>query len=179
MAITALAGGEFEFPEDSELVSAVYAISVSKPLLKPLTVDIQHCVLLETSEQCNSLQFVRAPTDDAILPFQFKFLSGGHFILGNQYGSISLSQFCLIGISMREIEEEDTLDIDDEDENTSDEEDSSLNSYNNEEENTLDEEYDSSLESDSASQYGMKTNVLNLKVIKCVYFSCSETTYKG
>ena len=156
MAITALAGGEFEFPEDSELVSAVYVISISKPLLKPLTVSIQHCVLLETPEQCNSLQFVRALIDDAILPYQFKLLSGGHFTPGNQYGFISLSQFSLIGVSMIEIEEEDTLDIDDEDENTSDEEDSSQNSYNSEEENTLDEEYDSSLESDIASQYGMK-----------------------
>ena len=118
MAITALAGGEFEFPEDSELVSAVYGISISKPLLKPLTVSIQHCVLLETPEQCNSLQFVRAPIDDAILPFQFKFLPGGHFTPGNQYGSISLSQFCLIGISMRESEEGGEG-------NTSDEEDSS------------------------------------------------------
>ena len=138
VAITALAGGEFEFPEDSELVSAVYGISISKPLLKPLTVSIQHCVLLETPEQCNSLQFMRAPIDDVTLPFQFKPLSGGHFTPGNRYGSISPSQFCLIGISLRESEEGG-------EENTSDEEDSSSqNSHNSEEENTSDEEDSSS-----------------------------------
>ena len=44
VAITALAGGEFEFPKGSELVSAIYAITISRPLLKPLTINIQHCV---------------------------------------------------------------------------------------------------------------------------------------
>ena len=152
VAITALAGGEFEFPEDSELVSAIYAISISKPLLKPLTVSIQHCVLLETPEQCNSLQFVRSPTDGAILPFQFKFLPGGHFTPGNQYGSISLSQFCLIGISMRESEEGGEG-------NTSDEEnDSSQNPHNSEEENTSDEDSSSQKSEDPLISEDGETN---------------------
>ena len=47
IAITALVGGEFILPEDTELVSAVYAISVSKPLLKPVQLEIQHCVSIE------------------------------------------------------------------------------------------------------------------------------------
>ena len=152
MAITALAGGEFEFPEDSELVSAVYAISVSKPLLKPLTVNIQHCVLVQTPEQCNSLRFVRAPTDGAILPFQFKFLPEGHFTPENQYGSISLSQFCLIGISMRESEEGGEG-------NTSDEEDnSSQNPHNSEEENTSDEDISSQKSEDPHISEDDETN---------------------
>ena len=98
MVITALAGGEFEFPKGSELVSAVYAISISKPLLKPLTVNIQHCVALETSEQCNSLQFMKAPLNNGIPPYKFKDLPGGHFSPGNQYGSISCTEFSLFGL---------------------------------------------------------------------------------
>ena len=47
VAITALVGGEFILPEDTELVSAVYAISVSKPLLKPVQLELQHCVSIE------------------------------------------------------------------------------------------------------------------------------------
>ena len=138
VAITALAGGEFEFCENNELVSAVYAISIAKPLLKPLTVSIQHCVLLETPEQCNTLQFVRAPIEDVTLPYQFEPLPGGRFTPRNQYGSISCSHFCLIGISMRESEEKGEV-------NTSDEEDdSSQNSHNGEEVNTSDEENSSS-----------------------------------
>ena len=112
VAITALAGGEFKFPEDIELVSAVYAISIAKPLLKPLTVNIQHCVLLETPKQCNSLQFMRAPIDYMTLPYQFEPLPGGHFTPGNQYGSISCSQFCLIAVgnSMEEVNTSDKED---------------------------------------------------------------------
>ena len=123
MAITALAGGEFEFPKGSELVSVVYAILISKPLLKPLTVNIQHCVALETPEQCNSLQFMKAPLNNGIPPYKFKDLPGGHFSPGNQYGSISCTEFSLFGIYL-ELE-----DIEDNagegEDSTSDEEDGS------------------------------------------------------
>ena len=96
VSITALAGGEFEFPKCSELVSAVYAISISNTLLKPLTANIQHCVALETPEQCNYLKFVRAPLNNGTPPYQFKPLPGGVFKPGSQYGSISCTKFCLI-----------------------------------------------------------------------------------
>ena len=96
VAITALAGGEFEFPKGSELVSAIYAISISNTLLKPLTANIQHCVALETPEQCNYLKFVRAPLNNGTPPYQFKPLPGGVFKPGSQYGSISCTKFCLI-----------------------------------------------------------------------------------
>ena len=101
MSITALAGGEFEFPKGSELVSAVYAISISQPLLKPLTVNIQHCVALETPEQCDSLQFMKAPLNNGIPPYQFEVLPGGHFTPGNQYGSVSCTEFfSLFGLNL-------------------------------------------------------------------------------
>uniref|UniRef100_A0A1X7SGK0 Uncharacterized protein n=1 Tax=Amphimedon queenslandica TaxID=400682 RepID=A0A1X7SGK0_AMPQE len=43
-AVVALVGGEFQFPPNTVLVSAVYAVSLSKPLLKRLILEIQHCV---------------------------------------------------------------------------------------------------------------------------------------
>ena len=98
MAITTLARGEFKFTKGSELVSAVYVISISKPLLKPLTVNIQHCVALDTPEQCNSLQFVKAPLNDGIPPYQFKDLRGGYLTPKSQYVSISCLQFCKFSI---------------------------------------------------------------------------------
>ena len=110
VTITALAGGEFKFPKVSELVSAVYVISVSKPLLRPLTVNIQHCVSLKTLGQCKSLQFVRAPLINGTLPYQFQVLPGGHFIPGNQYGSISCTDFSLLGIYLELESNEDNED---------------------------------------------------------------------
>ena len=60
VAIVALAGGQFKLPERTKLVSSVYAISVSRTLLKPLTLELQHCVALETKAQADRLKFVRA-----------------------------------------------------------------------------------------------------------------------
>ena len=91
VAITALVGGEFILPEDTELVSAVYAISVSKPLLKPVQLEIQHCVSIEKPAHSNYLSFATAPSDQ--LPYHFQPVEGGIFPIGNQYGSVSLSGF--------------------------------------------------------------------------------------
>ena len=96
VAITALVGGEFILPEDTELVSAVYAISVSKPLLKPVQLEIQHCVSIEKSAHSNYLSFATAPSDHP--PYQFQPVKGGMFAIGNQYGNIYLSGFSIWSI---------------------------------------------------------------------------------
>ena len=96
VAITALVGGEFILPEDTELVSAVYAIFVSKPLLKPVQLEIQHCVFIEKPAHSNYLSFATAPSDRP--PYHFQQVKGGIFSIGNQYGSIYLSGFSLWSI---------------------------------------------------------------------------------
>ena len=78
VAITALVGGEFILPEDTELVSAVYAISVSKPLLKPVQLEIQHCVSIEEPAHSNYLSFATAHS----APYQFQLVNGGTFSTG-------------------------------------------------------------------------------------------------
>ena len=40
VAVTALVGGQFQLPDGTELISAVYTLSVSKPLLKPVKLEI-------------------------------------------------------------------------------------------------------------------------------------------
>ena len=93
VAITALVGGEFILPEDTELVSAVYAISVSKPLLKPVQLEIQHCVSIEQPAHRNYLSFATAPSDQP--PYQFKPVEGGEFSIGSRYGSLYITEFSL------------------------------------------------------------------------------------
>ena len=95
MAITALVGGNFILPRGTMLVSAVYAISVSKPLLKPLVIELQHCVDLRTSAQAGCLKFVRAPLKS---PYEFSLVDEGSFVVGRRYGSIERDQFSLIAI---------------------------------------------------------------------------------
>ena len=99
IAIVALVGGHFQLPEDSELISIVYAISVSKPLQREVKLEIQHCACLVTEDHTSYLSFVTAPFDQPVLPYQFQQEDGGQFFLGNQYGSISLSQFSFKAIA--------------------------------------------------------------------------------
>ncbi|XP_019851912.1 PREDICTED: uncharacterized protein LOC109581880 [Amphimedon queenslandica] len=95
VAVTALAGGNFKVPKGTVLVSAVYAISVSKALLKPLVIELQHCVDLRKTSQTGCLKFVRAPLKS---PYQLSIVEGGCFRVGKRYGSIKREQFSCMGI---------------------------------------------------------------------------------
>uniref|UniRef100_A0A1X7U115 RNA helicase n=1 Tax=Amphimedon queenslandica TaxID=400682 RepID=A0A1X7U115_AMPQE len=95
VAVTALAGGNFKVPKGTVLVSAVYAISVSEALLKPLVIKVQHCVDLRNTSQTGCLKFVRAPLKS---PYQFSIVEGGSFKVGKRYGSIKREQFSFMGI---------------------------------------------------------------------------------
>ena len=99
VAITVLVGGHFKFPKGSVLVSAVYDISIGKSLLKPLTLEIQHCVNLHMQAEANCLHFVGAIFHPQTQSYDFKqLLDGGQFYPGNRYGSIISDQFSLVAI---------------------------------------------------------------------------------
>ncbi|XP_019854901.1 PREDICTED: uncharacterized protein LOC100636542 [Amphimedon queenslandica] len=96
VAVTAIAGGNFKVPKGTMLVSAVYAISVSKPLLKPLVIELQHCVDLKYESQTRCLKFVSGPLKH---PYQLSLVEGGgSFSIGNRFGSIKRDTFSFNGI---------------------------------------------------------------------------------
>ena len=98
-AVVALVGGQFQFPPNTVLVSAVYAVSLSKPLLKPLQLEIQHCIDLRGRPDLGRyLKFAIAPVSTASLPYQFTLVEGGEFRSDSWYGSIKREKFCLISI---------------------------------------------------------------------------------
>ena len=101
VAVKALVGGKFKFPPGSELVSAVYAVSLASQLTKPVKVDIQHCAVLKGEKQFQYLSFVKAPMRQRVPPFEFSPLEGGEFSTESQYGSIALDHFCLIAIMLK------------------------------------------------------------------------------
>ena len=140
VAITVLVGGHFKFPKRAKLVSAIYAISVAKPLLKPLMLQIQHCVNLQTKSQANRLHFVRAPLSNSRLPYVFTLLDRGQFYPGNRYGSIMCHHFCAMGVVAEQNQqphgESDTEESSDENESTNEDN----GSTNEEGSNTTDEE---------------------------------------
>ena len=98
-AVVALVGGQFQFPPNTVLVSAVYAVSLSKPLLKRLKLEIQHCVDLTGRPALSRyLKFAIAPVSTPSLPYQFSIVEGGEFSSNSGYGSIQRNKFCLVCI---------------------------------------------------------------------------------
>ena len=99
VAVVALVGGQFVFPKNTVLVSAVYAVSVSKPLLKPLRLEIEHCIDLKGRPGLTRfLKFAIAPVSTPSLPYQFSIVEGGEFKPDSWYGSIQRKEFCLVSI---------------------------------------------------------------------------------
>ena len=90
-------GDDYSFPEDSELVSAVYGICVSEELPSPVTVKIQHCCRLWDSNGTSALSFVRFETKCGP-PYQFRVIVGGQFKPNDFYGKIDLTHFSGIAI---------------------------------------------------------------------------------
>ena len=90
-------GGNFEFPENSTLISGVCYISISSSsqLNKPVTVQLEHCANITEEKQAQHLSFVVAKCGP---PFKFKYLSGGSFCPGSQYGTIQLKVFSYLAI---------------------------------------------------------------------------------
>ena len=98
IAIKAIVAGQFEFPEGTNLVSAVYAISVSTKLTQPVILEMQHCVAINSEEQGWFLSFVRAKCNQPDLPYQFKLLKDGKFPPHSDYGKIACDRFSIVGI---------------------------------------------------------------------------------
>lgn len=96
VVVKALVGGQFEFPDGSVPVSAVYAISLTRKLLKPAILEIQHCVDIQNKDDCKSLQFVVAGCAQKTLPYEFTAVPGGKFYPGSQYGVTYRESFSMI-----------------------------------------------------------------------------------
>ena len=98
VSLTALVGGQFQFPKGVELISAIYDISVSKEPLQPIKLEMQHCADLVTENHTFYLSFATASVDKPALPYQFQLENGGLFRPDDQYGSIVLTRYCLKAI---------------------------------------------------------------------------------
>ena len=88
----------FEVPEDSTLVSAVYSLSHDfgdKELQHPFTLEMQHCA---NTSALNDLCVVRAIDVSS----KFEIFTGGDFTCSG-YGAVDLCHFSLFGIILESI----------------------------------------------------------------------------
>ena len=102
--IKASLSGQFQFPEDTECVSGIYWIASPYTFVKPVTVEIQHCVIKpELLQHPSSLTFIVAKCTQEDLPYRFHILDGGVFSSNSQYGSIELTQFSGVGVAFQSL----------------------------------------------------------------------------
>ena len=92
--------GQFNIPDDLQLVSCVYWLSCPQKFLKPVTLEIEHCASLQDYSQSSSLRFIVAKCSQAELPYHFRTLEKGMFEPRSSYGSIQTTQFSIFGISI-------------------------------------------------------------------------------
>ena len=101
MKIQASLSGQFELPDDMELVSGVYWISFpAKSLVQPVTLELQHCARLESAEQ-TCLTFVTSQCNQETLPYQFEPLPGGVFTTSSDYGAVQLYHFSGVAVARK------------------------------------------------------------------------------
>ena len=98
VTVKGLWGGQFVFPEGTQLISSVTSVSltVPSPLDKPVTVQLMHCASITDQSQSKYLSFV--VSHSVKTPFVFELIQGGDFPVGSQYGTIQLKEFSLIAI---------------------------------------------------------------------------------
>ena len=97
VAVKVVLGSQFQFPENRQLISAIYWISTSEVLLKEVSVYIEHCAVIKNEEQCSLFKFIVASKcSQEALPYRFS-ERDGVFKSHNQYATIKLKQFSLLG----------------------------------------------------------------------------------
>ena len=89
--------GNFIFPENLTLVSAIYYIKVSSKLMQPVTVEIEHCVNAADKHQSSKLTFGNADTGK-IPPYSYKKIHNGRFSIEKSSGNITLPSFSFLAI---------------------------------------------------------------------------------
>ena len=95
--IKASLAGQYEFPENSHPVSAIFWLHC-EPRCKftvPLSLEIQHCA---RPENISKLSFVKALCSQESLPYTFRRQLGGCFTSSSSYGVLELESFSGAGV---------------------------------------------------------------------------------
>ena len=97
VVVKAIVGGDFQFPADTEPVSAIYSIFISKPLQRPARIQLQHCAIL-TDPEC--LTFAVA-SHGSSTPYIFYEVPQGNF--DHFLGWIDRQQFSFVTTLRRKL----------------------------------------------------------------------------
>ena len=104
--IQASLSGQYEFPENSFLVSGVFWFKCEPQCTfsVPISVEIQHCAKAENTPK---LSFVKAYCSQKSLPYSFRAVGGGRFSSSSSFGILELDSFSGAAITQEGSEERD------------------------------------------------------------------------
>ena len=103
LCIQASLSGDYQLPDDGVLVSGVYWLSLHPPVErfnKKVTLSLQHCA----SDNDSALSFITAKCTQKSLPYTFKPLAGGSFLVSG-CGTIQCDHFSAVAVSASSISE--------------------------------------------------------------------------
>ena len=95
VGVKVILAGKFKFPDNSQLISAIYWVSSSIVFLEKVAVNIQHCAVVRSEDQCSQFRFIIAKCSQKELPYTFCEREG-LFNSHTQYGAIKLKQFSML-----------------------------------------------------------------------------------
>ena len=96
MTIRAIMKGEFELPDNTQMISALFWIYCSEEFLEHIEVNIQHCAIISTEEACENFTFIIAKCSQDDLPYKC-IEQKGVFRPHTQYATIKLKRFSMVG----------------------------------------------------------------------------------
>ena len=82
-------------PDESEIASTIFEITTSCDIVKPVSLEMQHCICLTSTNDVKMIFFAKAQS-----PLYHKFIKceGGSFAIGSSCGLLECSTFSRIGI---------------------------------------------------------------------------------
>ena len=99
LAIKSILTGEFDLPENCQLVSAIFWINASQLFNRDVTLHLQHCVVIESEAQCSQYKFVAGRCSQPDLPYKLVLREGGVFTPHTREASISVKQFSFYAVA--------------------------------------------------------------------------------
>ena len=98
LAVKFILRGEFELPDNCQLLSAIFWIKASQLFNREVTLHLHHNAIMESEAQCSQYKFVAGRCSQPDLPYKLVLREGGVFNPHTHEASITVRQFSFYAI---------------------------------------------------------------------------------
>ena len=100
LTVKAIMSGQFQLPDDTQLVSSIYWVSASRVFDKEVSVHIEHCAIINSEEEASNYKFIVGKCSQKTLPYTFK-ICDALFSPESRLGTINIRQFSFLAAIFR------------------------------------------------------------------------------